>query len=71
MLDTTTSKKEFKTLPHAKKLKKVQETLQLLSKKSPFFADLRNHFKAQDDIQEKTLDAMYNVVMNLIFTSQK
>ena len=71
MYDTKTAKSEFKILSHAKKLKKVKETLQLLSKKSPFFADLWNHFKTQEDIQENALDAMYSVVMNLVFTTDK
>lgn len=71
MFDTTTAKKGFKTLPHAQKLKKVKETLELLGKKSSFFADLQNRFKTQDDIQENALDAIYSVVMNLVFTAQK
>jgi len=71
MFDTTKAKTEFATLTHAKKLKKVQETLQLLSKKSSFFADLWNHFKGQKDIQENALDAMYAIVMNLVYNGQK
>jgi len=71
MLDTKKAKKGFTVLPHSQKLKKVREALELLSRKSSFFADLRNHFKQQKDIQEKALDAMYAVVMNLVYTKQK
>ena len=71
MFDTKKAKKEFVTLAHAKKLKKVKEVLQLLSRKSSFFADLRNYFKNQKDIQEHALDAMYAVVMNLVYNGQK
>lgn len=67
MFDTKKATKEFTTLAHAKKLKKVKEILKLLSKKSSFFADLQNHFNQQKDIQEKALDAMYGMVMNLVY----
>ena len=70
MFDTTKAKAEFMTLDHNKKLKKVKETLELLSKKSSVFADLRKHFKQQKDIQENALDVMYAVVMNLVHTNQ-
>ena len=71
MFDTQKAKTEFTALPHPQKLKKVKETLQLLSRKSSFFADLWNHFKDKKDIQEHALDAMYTVVMNLVYNSQK
>gem|GEM_PF-1378836 len=71
MFDTKKAKTEFVTLAHNQKLKKVKEALQLLSRKSSFFADLRNHFKNQKDIQEHALDAMYAVVMNLVYNGQK
>ena len=71
MFDTQKAKTDFTTLAHPQKLKKVKEVLQLLSKKSSFFADLRNHFKKQKDIQEHALDAMYAVVMNLVYNGQK
>ena len=71
MFDTTASKKTFLTLDHNTKLAKVKESLELLSKKSSFFADLWIHFKNQKDIQENALDAMYGTVMNLVFNGQK
>lgn len=71
MFDTKKAKKDFIALDHQTKLNKVKETLELLSRKSSFFADLRNHFKGQKDIQENALDAMYGVVMNLVYNGQK
>ena len=71
MFDAKKAKTQFTTLAHSQKLKKIQETLKLLSKKSSFFADLRNHFKNQKNIQEHALDAMYAVVMNLVYNGQK
>ncbi|MCX6824070.1 MAG: hypothetical protein NT085_02995 [candidate division SR1 bacterium] len=71
MFDTKKATKEFTTLAHPKKLKKVQEILGILSKKSSFFADLQNHFNQQKDIQENALDAMYGMVMNLVYQQNK
>ncbi len=71
MFDTKKAITEFTTLAHPKKLKKVQEILKLLSKKSSFFADLYNHFNTQKDIQENALDAMYGMVMNLVYQQNK
>ena len=67
MLDTQKAKTEFTTLAHAKKVKKVKEILHLLSKKSSFFADLQSQFNQQKDIQENALDALYGMVMNLVY----
>ncbi len=71
MFDATKNKTELISLTHAKKLKKVQETLQLLSKKSSFFADLRKYYKGQEDIQENTLDSIYAAVINLVYNGKK
>jgi hypothetical protein len=71
MFDTKKAITEFTTLDHSKKLKKVQEILKLLSKKSSFFADLHNHFRTQKDIQENALNAMYGMVMNLVYQQNK
>jgi len=71
MFNTNKAKTDFITLTHKQKLAKVKEILSLLSKKSPFFADLHNHFKSKKDIQEHALDAMYNMVMNLVYNNQK
>lgn len=71
MLDTKKAITEFSALNHAKKLSKVREALELLSKKSSFFADLWIHFKGQKDIQENALDKMYTTIMNLVYNGQK
>jgi hypothetical protein len=67
MSDSKKAITEFSTLAHSKKLKKVKEILKLLGKKSSFFADLQNHFTSQKDIQDNALDAMYGMVMNLVY----
>jgi len=71
MFDTKKAITEFTTLAHPKKQKKVQEILNILSKKSSFFADLQNHFNMQKDIQENALDTMYGMVMNLVYQQNK
>lgn len=71
MFDTKKAVEEFTILVHAKKLKKVKEILKFLSKKSSFFADIKNHFDTQKDIQENALDAMYGMVMNLVYQQNK
>jgi len=71
MFDAKKSVIEFTRLSHIKKLKKVKEILEILSKKSPFFADLYSHFDGQKDIQENALDAMYGMVMNLLYQQNK
>ncbi|MEI6672640.1 MAG: hypothetical protein WCL02_04875 [bacterium] len=67
MFDTKKAITEFAILPHTKKLKKVQEIVKLLGKKSSFFADIQNHFNNQKDIQENALDAIYGMIMNLVY----
>lgn len=71
MFDTKKSIIEFAILSHAKKVNKVKDILKLLGKKSPFFADLQRHFSKQNDIQENALDAMYSMVMNLVYQQNK
>lgn len=66
MIDTPKATTDFITLAHPQKIKKMKEILQLMSRKSPFFADLYKHFNAQKDIQENALDAMYSLVMNVV-----
>jgi hypothetical protein len=65
MVETKKKITTFIALSHNEKLHKVREILEILSKKSLFFADLKNHFKQQKDIQENALDAMYGMIMNL------
>lgn len=71
MFDTKTAITEFYTLAHVKKLKKVKEILRVLAKKSSFFADIQNHFTDQKDIQESALDAIYSMVMNMVYQQNK
>jgi hypothetical protein len=71
MFDPQQAKTSFLTLDHKTKLAKVKESLAILGKKSSFFADIRDHFNKQKDIQENALDAMYSMVMNLIFQQNK
>jgi len=71
MFVTKKAKTDFVKMTHKQKLTKVKEILGLLAKKSPFFADLNNHFKTKKDIQENALDAMYTLVMNLVYNGQK
>ncbi len=71
MFDTKKAIKEFTSLAHSKKLKKVKDILKILAKKSSFFTDLKNHFDGQKDIQENALDAMYTMVMNLVYQQNK
>lgn len=71
MFDTQKAIREFAKLEHPQKLKKIQEILDLMSNKSPFFADLQKHFTKQKDIQDNALDAMYDIVMSLAYQQTK
>ncbi len=71
MFDAKKATKDFSILTHNKKLKKVKDILKILGKRSSFFADLQNHFNNQKDIQENTLDAIYGMVMGLVYQQNK
>jgi len=71
MFDTKKATQDFSILTHDKKLKKVKDILKILGKKSPFFADLQNHFNNQKDIQENALDGIYSMVMGLVYQQNK
>jgi hypothetical protein len=69
--DTQEAITAFYTLAHVKKLKKVKEILRVFAKKSSFFADVQDHFTDQKDIQENALDAIYSMVMNMVYQQNK
>jgi len=71
MFDPQKAKVEFEGLAHDKKIWKVKEILEMLSKKSDFFADLYNHFKDRNDIADNVVDYLYNVVMDLVYNKQE
>ncbi len=71
MFDIKKAQEAFTGLDHTQKLSKIRQILQVLSKKSSFFADLWNHFKSKNDIQENALDAIYNMVMNISYQQKE
>jgi len=71
MFDSQKAKTEFESLAHEQKVWKVKEILEMMSKKSDFFADLYNHFKDREDIADNVVDYIYNVVMDLINNKQE
>jgi hypothetical protein len=67
MFDTQEAVADFYTLAHVQKLKKVKEILRVFAKKSSFFADVQDHFTNQMDMQESVLDAIYSMVMSMVY----